>query len=75
MSFFPVVKATELVRALNRLGYRTHRQKGSHLIMIKDDSSHQPVIPLHSGDIKTGTLRAIIRQLGLTVEEFKKLLE
>jgi predicted RNA binding protein YcfA (HicA-like mRNA interferase family) len=39
--------------------------------MIKEgDSMHQPIIPLHKKDLPKGTLRAIIKQLNLTVDEF-----
>lgn len=70
----PVLKPKEIIRALEKLGYRQHRQTGSHLIMVKDGSSVQPVIPVHSRDLKKGTLRSIIRQVGYTVEEFSKFL-
>ncbi|MBI2426685.1 MAG: type II toxin-antitoxin system HicA family toxin [Candidatus Kerfeldbacteria bacterium] len=70
MPVLPSLKPREVVRAFERMGYRQYRQRGSHLIMVKDGSSHQPVIPIHARDIKKGTLRAIIRQAGLTVEEF-----
>lgn len=43
--------------------------------MVKEGTIHQPVIPMHARDIKKGTLRAIIRQAGLTVEEFLDLLQ
>ncbi len=64
------LKPHEVVRILERFGYRFHRQKGSHLIMIKDGSVCQPVVPMHSKELKKGTLRSIIRQAGLTPEEF-----
>lgn len=66
----PVLKPKEVVRVLEKLGYHQHRQTGSHLIMIKDNSSIQPIVPIHNRDLKKGTLRAIIREAGCTVEEF-----
>ncbi len=38
--------------------------------MVKDGSSIQPIVPIHNRDLKKGTLRAIIRETGCTVEEF-----
>lgn len=75
MPSLPSLKPREVIRAFEKMGYRQHRQKGSHLIMVKDGSTHQPVIPIHARDIKKGTLRAIIRQAGLTVEQFLKYLQ
>lgn len=70
MSVLPTLKPEELIRILEKFGYQRHRQKGSHLIMIKEGSYYHPVIPLHNSDIKKGTLRAIIRQTGMTIEQF-----
>lgn len=70
----PVLAPSQVVRILEKLGFREHRQHGSHLIMIRDGSRHQPVVPMHNKDVKKGTLRSIIRQAGLTVEEFVDLL-
>ena len=54
-------------KALRRLGFAEIRQSGSHLIMRRD--SLTVVVPMHR-PIKPGTLRALIEQAGLTVEEF-----
>lgn len=75
MTQLPILKPKEVVAALEKLGFRKYRQKGSHLIMIRDgDTIHQPVIPLHHKDLAKGTLRSIIRQLDITVDEFVKYL-
>lgn len=66
----PVLKPKEVVKILEKLGYRQHRQSGSHLVLIKDGSRIQPIVPIHNRDLKKGTLRSIIRQTGCTVEEF-----
>lgn len=71
----PILKPETVVRAFERLGYIQHRQKGSHLILVHPDRKlHQPVIPMHKKELKRGMLRAIIRQSGLTVQEFLHLL-
>lgn len=70
MPDLPILKPKEVVTILEKMGYQQHRQKGSHLIMVKEGSSHQPVIPMHAKDLKKETLRSIIRQCGITVDEF-----
>jgi predicted RNA binding protein YcfA (HicA-like mRNA interferase family) len=65
------VNGPEAVRALRRAGFETLRQTGSHLVMRKD--SRTVVVPQHK-PIKPGTLKGMIEQAGLTVEEFVALL-
>jgi len=65
------VNGHEAARALRRAGYETLRQTGSHLIMRKDGRT--VVVPQHK-PIKPGTLKGMIEQAGLTVEEFIALL-
>jgi predicted RNA binding protein YcfA (HicA-like mRNA interferase family) len=55
------------VRALRRLGFADIRQTGSHRIMRKGNRT--VVVPMHR-PIKPGTLKGMIEQAGLTVEEF-----
>ena len=75
MPRLPTLKPREVVRILEKLGYKQHRQKGSHLIMIKEDNTVcQPVIPMHNKDIRKATLLSIIKQAGLIKEDFIKLL-
>ena len=65
---------TEVVKALTKIGYEQDRQRGSHIILRQTASPHRRVtVPDHK-EIAKGTLRAIIRETGLTVDEFKDLL-
>lgn len=74
MSSFPVVSGREVVKALEKIGYVLDRQRGSHMILRQHTSPHRRLtVPDHK-DVAKGTLRAIIRQVGLTVEEFRDLL-
>ncbi len=74
MSVLPRVSGREVVKALMRVGYAQDRQRGSHIILRQIASPHRRlVVPDHSVVAK-GTLRAIIRQAGLTVDEFRSLL-
>jgi predicted RNA binding protein YcfA (HicA-like mRNA interferase family) len=73
MTRLPSVSGRECVRALERVGFYVDRQRGSHIVMKRDDPPARVVVPDHR-ELKRGTLRAIIRQAGLTVEEFVELL-
>jgi predicted RNA binding protein YcfA (HicA-like mRNA interferase family) len=72
----PSIDGRRVIRALTRAGFVTGRIAGSHHIMVHPgDPSRTVTVPVHSGrDLKQGTLRAIIRRAGFTVEEFNKLL-
>jgi predicted RNA binding protein YcfA (HicA-like mRNA interferase family) len=71
----PAVRAKEVIRALERAGFVISRTSGSHCRLIHStDPTRKVTIPVHSGDIRRGTLRSIISQAGLTVAEFIKLL-
>lgn len=70
-SRLPVVSGHQVVKALERIGYRVVRQRGSH-IRLRDESdpNHLPVtVPAHDV-VKPGLLRRILHDAGLTAEEF-----
>jgi len=70
----PVVSGTEAMKAFGRIGYELDEQQGSHLILRHRLPPHRRLsVPNHKG-LSKGTLRALIRQAGLTVEEFVELL-
>ena len=71
----PVVSGQELIRVLTRVGYEVVRQRGSHVRLRHPTVRAQfPVtIPLHD-EIAFGTLRRILRDAGLTVEQLLSLL-
>jgi predicted RNA binding protein YcfA (HicA-like mRNA interferase family) len=73
MSSLPRISGHECVKALTKLGFVLKRQHGSHMILRRDNPFSQLVIPDH-GELDRGTLRAIIRQASISVEEFSKLL-
>jgi predicted RNA binding protein YcfA (HicA-like mRNA interferase family) len=73
MSRLPQISGMECVKALQRAGYEVRRQKGSHIILTRQDPYRLVSVPNHK-TLKSGTLRAIISQAGLTVEEFLDLL-
>ncbi|MBI4092120.1 MAG: type II toxin-antitoxin system HicA family toxin [Candidatus Levybacteria bacterium] len=72
MPKLPVVKASKLLRTLNKLGFYEHNRVGSH-IQLKHSDGRRTTIPYHpSQEIRRGTLKAIINDLDMTVEEFIK---
>lgn len=74
MSELPVVSGRETVQALARVGFEIDRQHGSHIILRQSRPPHRRIVVPDHKAIAKGTLRAIIRHAGLTVEEFVNLL-
>jgi predicted RNA binding protein YcfA (HicA-like mRNA interferase family) len=70
----PVLKPKEVIDALERAGFSLKRQTGSHAILYKSGFNRVITVPVHPGDLPKGTLRTIIRQCGLTIEQFLQLL-
>jgi predicted RNA binding protein YcfA (HicA-like mRNA interferase family) len=68
MPGLPLVSGDEAIKAFGRLGYRTVRQEGSH-VRMKCEGRQPLTVPRHR-ELKRGTLRALIRDGGFTVEEF-----
>ena len=73
MSSLPRISGRECINALSKAGFYLRRQHGSHMILRKDEPFIQLVVPDHK-ELDRGTLRAIIRQANLTVDQFTKLL-
>ncbi|MHB8360107.1 MAG: type II toxin-antitoxin system HicA family toxin [Thermoplasmataceae archaeon] len=69
----PTVSGQEVVKALSKIDFKFRRQVGSHMILKRQLDGKRLAIPNHR-EIPKGTLRAIIRQAGLTVDEFVALL-
>jgi predicted RNA binding protein YcfA (HicA-like mRNA interferase family) len=71
----PALTARDVIRALERAGFVVSRTSGSHCRLIHaSDPARKITVPVHSGDLKRGTLRGIVAQAGLTVPEFIALL-
>jgi predicted RNA binding protein YcfA (HicA-like mRNA interferase family) len=68
----PLLSGRDCVSALSRLGYVQTRQRGSH-VRLECRGRAPLTVPMH-GELDRGTLRAIIKAAGLTVEEFVALL-
>jgi len=67
------ISGREAAKAFQKAGWRELGQVGSHLVMVKEGVRVNLSIPQHK-ELSVGTLRALIRHAGMTVEEFLSLL-
>ena len=74
MSELPRLSGRELLKALGKVGcFVLKRQHGSHMILRRDEPWAQTVIPDHK-ELDRGTLRAILRQAEVSVQQLNQLL-
>jgi len=71
MPKFPGLSGAEIVRALEKLGFVVARQSGSHIVMKRDGQGC--VVPNHK-EVKIGTVNCLLRQAGVSAQEFAKAL-
>jgi len=70
----PALKARDIIRVIEKLGFYAVRQKGSH-IFFKHPDGRTTLVPSHGGeDISRGLLREILNEIKITPDEFLKLL-
>ena len=67
MPKLPILSGADVIKALERLGFTQVRQRGSHVVLRRGGTG--TVVPLHR-EIKLGTLAGILRQTGVTQDEF-----
>ncbi len=72
MGSLPILSGREVVRAFAEDGWQMVRQRGSHMILVKDGSMATLSVPEHR-EVAKGTLRSLIRSSGLSVDEFVEL--
>ena len=74
MSKLPVVSGREALKAFQKIGYILDHQTGGHMILRHQNPPYRRLtVPDHK-TLAKGTLRSLIRESGLTVEQFAKLL-
>ena len=73
MTKLPQITGKMCVKVLKRAGFHIDRQKGSHVIMLKDTPRGRACVPMH-GVIKKGTLHQILVDADLSIDDFLKLL-
>jgi predicted RNA binding protein YcfA (HicA-like mRNA interferase family) len=69
MSSLPTLSGRRVVKIFESLGWEVARQRGSHIILVKDNHNATLSVLDHK-EIAKGTLRSLIRTAGMTVEEF-----
>lgn len=69
MPKLPHISGSEIVRALQRLGFVVRRQNGSHIVLKRNERGC--VVPNHR-EVKVGTLTGVLKQAGVSTEEFLK---
>ena len=66
----------DLIKALKRAGFVERRQRGSHLYLWRKSDKCRVIVPVHQGrDMRTGTLRNILRDANISPDEFRQLLK
>jgi len=70
MTNIPAMSGREVIRTFEKLGWRVDRRRGSHVVMLKADEAGSLIVPEHK-EVRKGTLRSLIQDAGLTVDEFK----
>ena len=75
MNRLPILSGVEVIKTLQKAGFRILRQKGSH-IFLKHNDGRTTVVPVHKGEtIDRGLLKKILRDANISTEEFLELLE
>jgi predicted RNA binding protein YcfA (HicA-like mRNA interferase family) len=70
VSVLPRISGREAVSVFRKLGYEVDRQRGSHIILRHPLPPHRRLTVPDHREVAKGTLRALIREAGITVEEF-----
>ena len=71
MSKLPIISGLKAVKAFSKLGWKPIRQKGSHIILMREDSDVTLIIPLHD-TLKRGLLHSLLKDANITQDEFTK---
>jgi len=71
----PILSGKEVIKALSKVGYTRDHQRGSHIVLRREEPPHRRIAVPNFGEIPRGTLRAIISEAGLTIEQFLALLD
>ena len=73
MSKLPILSGKEVIKLLTKAGYKLDHQTGSHMILRHDTPPYRRLTVPNHREIAKGTLLAIIKQAGLTKEEFMEM--
>ena len=74
MSRLPALSGRDLIKALAKLGYAVDRRRGSHIILRRTQAPYRRLVVPDHDEIAKGTLRALLRDAGITVDDLRSLL-
>lgn len=74
MPDLPSLKPSEVVRALERAGFVASRRSGSHAFLVHRETKRVTIVAIHNRELSRPPLMTILKQAGLSVEEFIALL-
>ncbi len=69
MSKLPIISGKKCIKALEKFGFAVYRQRGSHVTLVRENPPNQTTVPLHK-ELDRGTLKAILRQTEISLDEF-----
>jgi mRNA interferase HicA len=72
MTRLPTLTARKIIKALDEAGFEVERQTGSHVILRNPETRRTTCVPLHGKDVKRSLMKEILRQAGLSEDEFRK---
>lgn len=75
MPKLPCIKPAQIIKALQRAGFFVDHITGSHYILYKDDQSNPVTVAMRNKELKLGTLKSILKQAKMSVEDLEKYLK
>ena len=72
MSIIPIITSKQLLTILLKVGFKILRQRGSHIRLQHPMTKMSTTIPMHAGDLSRKMITKILKQAGLSVNEFIK---
>ncbi|MEK7482495.1 MAG: type II toxin-antitoxin system HicA family toxin [Patescibacteria group bacterium] len=74
MPKLPPITPKKLLKILNKCGFHADHATGSHIILYNPENKKRAVVPFHLKDLPKGTLASILAEIGISKNDFLKLL-
>ena len=69
----PTISVQRMIRVLEKLGFSLKRHRGGHAFFYHPDG-HRTIVSIHPGDLPRGTVRRILKDIGMSEEDFREYL-
>jgi len=69
MPKLPLLTSKKLIKILLKIGFKLDHTSGSHYVFYHSKTKRRAVVPYHRKDLPKGTLKAILREAGISIEE------